>query len=594
MKKFTNYGACLLFFFIGNLSTWAQGPNDSGTYYQDADGYKGSALKTAFYKIINSHTTLGYSSLGNHYSQTDKRDDGKLWDIYSNVTNYTFSSNGGNSAEGAGWNKEHTIPQSWFGEALPMKSDIVHVIPTDAYVNNRRSNYPYGEVSSVSWSSKNDFSKVGNCNSSLGYSGTVFEPNDEYKGDIARIYFYMATCYENSVSTWTKNSQATAVMAANKYPAFKDWFLQMLLRWSKNDPVSQKEIDRNAGVAKVQGNRNPFVDYPGLEQYIWGSYTDKAFSYDNYESGGGGSDPEDPQVVPDIPTACQAYGVTDSSFYAYWIDSDNATSYTLELTQTETGAKPDSTYISEEFSKAKSSTTLGINSYTQSQGWVATKLFAGDGCLKFGSGSAGGSLISPQLPCPNGHVIVKIKSSTYGSDATLVSINLLNTSGTVIETKQISPASTETLYSVTFENVTQDYKISLTNPKGQRYYLYAIDIVAGGGATSKVTTVEGIKDSYYYFTGLSNKNTYSYKVKGVNDVGSSEWSSSIEVTLKSSHTPGDANGDGNVDVSDITAIATYILNPETSTVTHENADTNSDGLVDVSDITATAAIILNP
>lgn len=263
---------------ILTVAAFAQGPNGTGTYYRNADGKKGANLKSALFGVIKNHTTLSYGALEDYYPDTDKRDDGKVWDMYSCITNYGWRGNTGNATEGAGWNKEHSVPQSWFGEASPMKSDIVHVLPTDAKINNMRSNYPYGEVGTVKSQSAQGFSKMGKCKTS-GYSGTVFEPNDEYKGDFARIYFYMATCYEDK-----KLNQSTGadVFDGSKYPYFKSWVIDMLLRWAENDPVSQKEIDRNAGIYKNQKNRNPFVDYPGLEQYIWGDWMDVAFSYDDY------------------------------------------------------------------------------------------------------------------------------------------------------------------------------------------------------------------------------------------------------------------------------------------------------------------------
>lgn len=275
------------------LHTFAQGPNNSGTYYQAADGKKGSALKTALYSIIKTHKTISYDGLISCYEKTDKRADGKLWDMYSNTTNYSFKDcNGAYKKEGDYWNREHSVPQSWFSKASPMKSDIVHVVPTDGYVNNRRSNYPFGETNNPTYTSNNSFCKVGPC-STDGYTGTVFEPNDEYKGDFARIYFYMATCYEDKIASWSN----TAVFAGNKYPAYKTWFINMLLRWAKQDPVSQKEIDRNNAVYNCQQNRNPFVDYPGLEQYVWGDKQNVSFSYDNY-NGNTNPDP-DPDPDPD-------------------------------------------------------------------------------------------------------------------------------------------------------------------------------------------------------------------------------------------------------------------------------------------------------
>ena len=258
---------------------WAQGPNDSGTYYQMADGTMGSELKTAMASIINTHTTLAYSDLWECFKTTDMRSDGKVWDMYSSVTNYTFGtdqSTGSSTKEGDDYNREHSFPKSWFSSEYPMYTDLMHIVPTDSYVNNRRGNYPFGETEGGTYMSADGFSKVGTCTTS-GYAGTVFEPADEYKGDFARIYFYMVTCYEDKVSDWSCD-----MLSGDAYPALSEWALDMLLRWASEDPVSEKETDRNEAVYLLQGNRNPYVDYPGLEQYVWGSLTATAFSYDNY------------------------------------------------------------------------------------------------------------------------------------------------------------------------------------------------------------------------------------------------------------------------------------------------------------------------
>jgi endonuclease I len=178
-----------------------------------------------------------------------------------------------------------------------MYTDLHHLFPTDYIVNEMRSNYPYGEVdksNTPTKQSEGDFSKFGICDPSIGYTVVngkprVFEPNDEYKGDLARVYFYMATCYEayktnagkdRSPLDWDKSDKT--MLDGTIYPFFKEWAVKMLLRWAVEDPVSEKEINRNAAIFGIQKNRNPFVDYPGLEQYIWGSNTDVAFSYDNY------------------------------------------------------------------------------------------------------------------------------------------------------------------------------------------------------------------------------------------------------------------------------------------------------------------------
>lgn len=278
MKHFISTIALALF----AVSTFAQGPNNSGTYYQNADGKKGAALKTALSDIIRPHTTLSYKSLWDCYQKTDLRPDGKIWDMYSDMTNYhPVNDRAGNySGEGDVFNREHSFPKSWFNDASPMESDLMHIVPTDGYVNGRRSNYPFGETNGENYKSHNGFSKLGK-NKTSGYSGIVFEPNDEYKGDFARIYFYMITCYEPNIKSWSSD-----MLDGKTYPGFTKWALDLLLRWSEQDPVSEKEINRNREVYNYQKNRNPFVDYPGLEQYIWGSLTNAEFIYDNYQSDG--------------------------------------------------------------------------------------------------------------------------------------------------------------------------------------------------------------------------------------------------------------------------------------------------------------------
>ena len=297
----------LLFSVFSVLFASAQGPNETGTYYQTADGKKAEELKSALFAIISPHTIQSYTpGVWNAINSYDLREDGKMWDIYSGISNFTPKTD---QDKGEGWdveaqryNREHAMPKSWFNEdksqtatsteVYPMYTDLHHLFPTDAYINTFRSNYPYGEVGEIiTKQSEGGFSKFGRCVDSLGYkvsgqNGRVFEPNDEYKGDLARVYFYMATAYESYKNekgvTRSPKDWKSDMLASNVYPFFTDWALKMLLRWAANDPISEKELKRNEAIYGIQGNRNPFVDYPGLEQYIWGSKKDDAFSYNNY------------------------------------------------------------------------------------------------------------------------------------------------------------------------------------------------------------------------------------------------------------------------------------------------------------------------
>ncbi|MES2763759.1 MAG: endonuclease, partial [Bacteroidota bacterium] len=136
-----------------------------------------------------------------------------------------------------------------------------HVYPTDGKVNGIRSNYPFGNVGVASLTTLNG-SKLGPC-SNLGYSQTVFEPINEYKGDFARTYFYMSTRYYSEDSGWSTSD------ATNK-STILPWQMNVLLQWNQQDPVSAKEIARNDSIYyKYQNNRNPFIDHPQWADSIW-------------------------------------------------------------------------------------------------------------------------------------------------------------------------------------------------------------------------------------------------------------------------------------------------------------------------------------
>ena len=237
-------------------------------YYNGTDGLTGTALKAKLHTIIKNDSHTSYSGLWSAYQQTDKKPNGKVWDIYSDRPGgtppyqYTFGSDqcGSYGGEGDCYNREHLWAQSWTNDNSTHKTDLHHVYPTDGYVNNRRGNYAFGEVGNASWTSQNG-GKLGS-NTVSGYSGTVFEPIDEYKGDIARALMYVSVRYYTEDSSWGTSDMT------NK-SVIKDWAMTMLLRWHEEDPVSEKEINRNNAVYAIQQNRNPFVDDPEFAQRIW-------------------------------------------------------------------------------------------------------------------------------------------------------------------------------------------------------------------------------------------------------------------------------------------------------------------------------------
>lgn len=291
----------ILVFILSQSISFAQIP---AGYYNTATG-NGYTLKTQLYNIIKNHNDQGYPALWTLYTNTAFRDnyyenDGSLLDMYSEKPagpdsyQYTSTSQqcGNYNGEGVCYNREHLIPQSYFDNYAidPMKNDAFHVIPSDGYVNGQRNNLPFGRVNSATYTSTNGSKKGSNLNSgySAGYSGTVFEPIDEFKGDIARSFFYFATRYENIMSNFynTANgstTEAKAMFDGSNNKVFSDTFLNILITWHLNDPVSAKEIAINNRVYQHQGNRNPYIDHPEYVCQIW-STPCAALSNQNFAS----------------------------------------------------------------------------------------------------------------------------------------------------------------------------------------------------------------------------------------------------------------------------------------------------------------------
>jgi deoxyribonuclease-1 len=140
-------------------------------------------------------------------------------------------------------NCEHTWPQSKFSKAFPkdqQKNDLHHLFPVDMRANSTRNNFPFANVDGRVTHSDCQDSKIGNA---LNTNIKSFEPPSEHKGNVARALYYFSTRYKMDIDA----TQA-------KY----------LKIWNIEDPVDQEEIERNEKIMKIQGNRNPFIDYPEL------------------------------------------------------------------------------------------------------------------------------------------------------------------------------------------------------------------------------------------------------------------------------------------------------------------------------------------
>ncbi|RLJ23521.1 putative secreted protein (Por secretion system target) [Chryseobacterium sp. 7] len=315
MKRILSF-FLLSFVFINGLAQIPAG------YYNAAAGLNGAPLKTALKQIITTGhaTNITYNDVWSAYQTTDRDydydNDGTILDIYSETPvgpdQYNFiygptdqCGSSGYSSEGDCYNREHVVPQSLFNEGLPMRSDVHFIRATDGKVNNERGNLPYGKVGTYNYISQNG-SKRGN-SVSPGYSGVVFEPIDEFKGDIARMIFYFVTRYESQLSGFSTGN----MLAQNTYPSLQDWELNQLLLWNTQDPVSASEIRRNNATYAFQGNRNPYIDHPEYVNMVWGT-------------------PVVDTQAPTVPTNLIANNPTSNSIAVSWTastDNVGVTSY---------------------------------------------------------------------------------------------------------------------------------------------------------------------------------------------------------------------------------------------------------------------------
>ena len=308
----------VLLFLIVTVSI-AQIPSG---YYTTATGTS-YTLKTQLHNIIKGHTDNGYSGLYTIYQTSDRdyyyENDATILDMYSENPSgtdpYTYSAGttqrcGTYSVEGDCYNREHIIPQSIFGSAAPMVSDAHFITPTDGKVNGQRSNYPHGPVTSPTWTSRNG-SKLG-ASTTSGYAGPIFEPINEFKGDIARMYFYFATRYENTVASYSY-----AMFNGTSNQVFTTSFLNLLITWHNQDPVSTREIARNDAIYSSQNNRNPYIDHPEYVQAIWNPTADAQ--------------------IPTTPTNLVANGTTSNSVSLSWTasaDNIGVTGYNVYMNST--------------------------------------------------------------------------------------------------------------------------------------------------------------------------------------------------------------------------------------------------------------------
>ena len=269
-------------------------------YYAAANGKKKVALKAALHNIIRPKKAneLSYGSgdgcTWSGFYQTDRGEDNLVIDRYSYEKRYFPSGYTYNYSAVSGMNIEHSFAKSWWGGSKnEAYVDLFNLMPCEAKINSSKSNYAMGKVTNVK--TTNGCTKVGTGTTSKGTSTNLWEPADEWKGDFARDYFYMVTAYSDL--TWTSNGLDMLQNNDGGWPTLQQWAYELFLQWAREDPVDDMERQRNEAVYGIQQNRNPFIDYPNLAEYIWGDSVNFAFNTDTSQTGGGTDEP-----TPDFAT----------------------------------------------------------------------------------------------------------------------------------------------------------------------------------------------------------------------------------------------------------------------------------------------------
>lgn len=492
MKRFTTS----IFLLIGAFLLVAQVPSG---YYYSAEGLSGKELKTALHQIIRQGKRLSYGSgSGKTWSGFEKSDihpDGHVWDMYS--LNKRYFPGGGGAA--SGMNIEHSVAKSWWGGTNnDAYKDLYHLNPSDVSANSARSNYPLGINNGSKFN--NGSIKVGNNTYGTEYTGLSFEPLDEYKGDFARAYMYMFTCYENF--SWTGTNAPTMLVKSETWPMLRNWARNMLLEWHRKDPVSEKERKRMAAIYPLQDNRNPYIDYPELVEFIWGTSNTQAW-YPGAEVTD--PDPEDPDETEQF-TALPATNISFTGFTANWTAVKDATTYRVHVYTIEENDTPEElTILDIDFAE-------GLPLGWSKTGYTDTQT---SGSLRLASGSNPGVIISDEIDLSTTNNQLTVRARQYSNDtgATLT----VTVDETVIA--EWNTAKDNQYYSVDLPTGTETSVITLSAKANRRVYLDEL-VLKGNTIGSSSVSVPGFpvlagQALSYVVSGLEPDVTYYYTVEAI-------------------------------------------------------------------------------
>ena len=573
----------LILLILSSLSANAITRENLTDYAKSLQGKKKSELKTAIHQLIGSPKTLSYGSgvnntCGGFYSTDRNSETNDCINRYS-ARKFYFGNKGTSIS---GMNIEHSFPKSWWGgsENNSAYKDLYNLYPSDESANSSKSNYPMGIVTTVK-SEEEGYDKVGK-GTIDGVSGrNCWEPGDQYKGDFARAYMYMATSYQNL--TWT-GTEGLQQLENNTWPTLKQWAYTLYLTWLISDPVDDLEIDRNNAVSAIQGNRNLFVDFPYLAEYVWGDSINVAFNPytsvttaedDARYTGHATVVVAKPAFSPDGGSYSSAQTVaitcpTPNVTIYYTLDGSSPTTsgirYTAPLTISESTTlkavainasgimsnvataiytiyttSPDFVETFDlcngtggndgKFSGSVASATF----MPDNDGWTATNKYGGDKCARFGNSSSAGVVTTPEFSV-NGTSTFSFRAAAWVGDGTALTLTVSG-NATLSQTSLTMKAGEWTTYTLTLTG-SGNVKIKFTPSK--RFFL----------------------DDVY---------VHAQKV------------------------PGDVNKDGQLTIDDVMALADIILGiiPSDSTdYDMEAADFNNDGQTSIADVTKLLNTIL--
>lgn len=595
MKRF-NQVTLIAVLFMLSTTAMAITRQNLINYASSLKGLNKSKLKTAIFnnmqpKMIHSYGS-GYNSTWWSFYYTDRiASNNECINRYSDDKFYFGNSNTGSAI--SGMNIEHSMPKSWWGgNENQAYKDLFNLYPSPTSVNSDKSNYPMCTVTDADSDKSNSYTTIGHSDINGTYQW-CFEPCDFYKGDFCRGYMYMVTVYQNL--TWSSGqSRGLETMDQNDWPTFKEWAYVLYLLWNEMDPVDEVEIDRNNAIyEEIQYNRNLFVDYPYLAEYIWGDSTDVAF---NPETSITTADDDDRYIttnpsgtIVSAPifspaggtyTTAQTVSISCSTSGAaiyYTTDgstpSSSSTPYTGAITISKTttikaiaikdgtrsnvssatytissggGSVSGTIYFEETFDQCEGKggndgngfSSEGNGGFTpDNEGWSSEKSLGGYTCARFGTSSIKGVVTTPSFTIPaNTTATFSFKAAPYGTDATTLTLSV---SGNVtLGEKSFTMASNKwTTFTTTLTNSTSSSQsVSITFTPAKRLWL-----------------------------------------DEVNAIG---------------RIVGDTNKDGTVNISDVTTLVDYILNKNPNPCDANACDVNNDGMVNIADVTALVDIIL--